>query len=529
MRCRKQLRKYQMNRTFEYLGKAGEWIILLISVLFSAYITLVSFLLSVHVDPENWQFEIRHHGIGFLAAFAVVLLVLAAACRLVKNISEKALFGALAVLYLLAGIYLFMNVSPTLTDDAGIVLRYVPVFNSGDYAGMGIDRYFRHYPYLFGLLSYERLAGLITEDIHFLFFLELVWQILANFGIWQICRILMKGDEAARKYTIVLCFGFLPAFFLFLLVYGMTSGMCFSILAVWMLLKSFHEERTGRRWIYILLSCLFISIAVQFKLNFKIVLIAMVIVCLFEFLNSRRALVFITGVLLFCAVSALDLGVRSWYFEKSGMEPYEGEPVLLSIAVGLQTVNEEMPLLNGRYNDFSFGQYEMTGCDSDRSNEIAKEYIAGRLSEFARDPGKCLSFFGYKTINTWCEPTYECIVRGPSAFFGLESDSKIVATFYDGDWGYRVLYWIMSALVPVLYFLILSCLVIRRFLLHRSMREEPVIMIPFLYFIGAFLFHLFSETKSSYIFMNVYCLLPAAGWALAYYERALKNRFRKRG
>lgn len=79
-----------------------------------------------------------------------------------------------------------------------------------------------------------------------------------------------KGKRAAF-YTVVCSACFLPMILYTTFVYGDIYGLCLSVAAIYFQLKYFYD----RKYRWMLLSVLCISLAVQLKMNYLIMAIAM--------------------------------------------------------------------------------------------------------------------------------------------------------------------------------------------------------------------------------------------------------------
>ena len=191
--------------------------------------------------------------------------------------------------------------------------------------------------------------------------------------------------------------------------------------------------------------------------------------------------------------------------------------------MGLQP-SEDGPLYDGWYNGFNFETYADNDYDEDIARQIGMEYISGRLSEFASDPKMAAAFFQHKIMTTWNEPMFGSVSRGSSEYYGKPPKNLILGSIYQGDRLYHVLELYMTAYCVLMYL----GSIVAAFLFFRSGKnsdtESVVWITPFLYFVGGFLFHLISETNSSYSYMYVYCLVPAMGVGMAHIFHYLNSR-----
>lgn len=58
-------------------------------------------------------------------------------------------------------------------------------------------------------------------------------------------------------------------------------------------------------------------------------------------------------------------------------------------------------------------------------------------------------------------------------------------------------------------------------------KKFPVTILFYLWIVGGFMFHMVSETKSQYVYMYVFALIPTAAYEVNLIKEMLKGRSRK--
>ena len=511
-----------MIQPAERLYRIGEGIITAVAGLILLILTLNTFFVHIHINMERGELFLLRNGAVYFAVLILVILGMVVLKKPLGHFSEKQIFLFFSGCYLAGGIFLILNQGGGINDDAAIIFSYVEKFNVGDYSALNDARYFSYNPTLLGLLTYERLLSRISYDPLLYYFAELFFLMLADFLIWRLSALLIPGDvnSLKRKYVIVLQHLFLAAFFHILLVYGMIVGLSLSVLTLYLLVREQKSSRIPVRILYAGGAVLSMICAYNIKQNYGIMLVAVVILECMDFLQSRRkGNLLLILVMVIIVIGSQKLLLNS-YRSVSGIDMGTGEPIQTYFAMGLQD-NEVNPLRAGWYNGYNFETYEDNDFDETVTRQLADQEIADRLSFFAAHPGEAVWFFERKLLTTWSEPTYECIARGPSEAKGRTNQTAVLQSLYEGDWLYQI-YEVYQWAIDLLIYALAFWGIIRR--LRRRKPFEVCQLLPYLYLIGGFLFHLVSETKSSYVFMYVYMLVPAAAAVLAEMMNEIENR-----
>ena len=181
--------------------------------------------------------------------------------------------------------------------------------------------------------------------------------------------------------------------------------------------------------------------------------------------------------------------------------------------------------VGGWYTGYNTAIYAQNEFDNKRTDQAAKVDIQNRLQEFVKTPSMALKFFAGKIRSTWLEPTYQSVWSGPLNTHNDKVDGILLQSIYREQIGYSML-TIWDAVVMLLIFgfsLIAIWTIWKSGILPDEFR-----LLPFIYFIGGFTFHLFWETKSQYVFPYVYCLIPLAAYGLFIYKETLRNHLARK-
>ena len=468
----------------------------------------------------------------FFLALVVAAAAVFAAGRLLRRLNPQRLFAALAILFAAAGLYLVLHVDASVRGDAGMIFKYVVPFSEGDYTGLTEGRYLRWYPYQLGMLTWEMLLGKISLNPRFFFCVNLLLAEGSNFLQWKLTEHLFPGNRAAANYAILLSFLFAPQFFFILFLYGQIPGLFFleaGALCALFAAGDPAERETEQnsavsrraRAAAGILSCVLTGISVLLKPNYMIGTIALAIVCFLRYLRGgqqakRRAglhcaaLFLCAGLLIVPPV--MQQGLYTYYRSESGIDFGSGAPMSTVIAMGL--MESEGTREDGWYNGFEYDTFEAAGFDEAAADAVGRAKIRELLSEMAKDPVRAAGFFGRKIVSTWCDPLCGSVWAGPLPAADQQTYSAVLQNIYRGGRVYELLEnWMNIEILVILAGALLTAL---SGLFPNGKREEadPLLLYPALYFLGGFLFHLASETKSQYIYMYLFSLIPLCAGTL---------------
>lgn len=434
--------------------------------------------------------------------------------RAVRTVNAWWVFGIPAVIYFLVGMFLIWKIDMTQYNDSGLCYTYATGFLQGDYSGFQKGEYVYEYPHQLGLILYDSFLILLCDKISFVYCVNLLWVIAGTFILW---RGVLEESQNHRegKITILLAFGFVPQFLFLFFAYGLVPGLGCLLFALYFWGRYFQKEEKG----CLVLGLLFLGAACLIRMNYVIAGIALLIIGLLQGIKRKKKAVFVACILLLLIMILPKVLVTKGVERITGADLSQGMPATLHIAMGLQNNKERAA---GWYNGFNHTVYMETGCDVERSREIGLETIEERLSYFVYHPGKGLEFFGEKVITTWCEPTFQSVWSGP--MMGVNGKTKVpqLQEFYSGGASFKAFSFIMNGF-NILIFVFSAFYTVWNLLLEKQ-SMGLLKLFGILFFLGGFLFHLFWETKSQYVYPYVVCLLPvAAGGVQVILERCFSK------
>lgn len=155
------------------------------------------------------------------------------------------------------------------------------------------------------------------------------------------------------------------------------------------------------------------------------------------------------------------------------------------------------------------------------------EAIKERFQTFAKNPKYAVSFFGEKIITTWCEPTYQSIWSGPLISMNCSTTVEFLRNLYSGESVYELFASLMNILTVLLFGF--SLVFVSWNILHTNSQILPLDLFSILFFLGGFLFHLFWETKSQYVYPYVVTLVPSAARGMNIFFESIQKHIHGKG
>ena len=448
----------------------------------------------------------------FLAvAVLVILLILQ---EKLAHLQEKYVFRFFMILYLIAGVYWILNISPSVRADALHVRNGAMMSAQGDFTFLELGQDIRNHPWQLGMITYERLLGMFSKNVQLLFLVNLFMILGINYMTYRLADLVFSHNHKTNLLTIVFTFCFLPQFFFLAFAYGLIPGFFFLMGGFYFQQKYFAEKKTWQVVVCIVMAV----IAVILKGNNLVGGIAMALLFFMRLLKERKLRYILMALALMIGIQASGPLTIAAYERESGIELNSGEPKLLYIAMGIWPENRENGV--GRYcgyNDYTYGQ---ANFDPEVANQMAKEHIAESVAHYMADPKDAVAFFSKKLVTIWCDPLFQLLWSGPLSDVGQTVDTRILESLYHG----ALLEDLAEGYMKV--FLILILILACCFLFDRKCRSEGY-WYALLYFIGGFLLHIVWEAKSQYTYPYVFVLLPGCARSVISLGEALEVRAKK--
>ncbi|MCM1305029.1 MAG: hypothetical protein NC305_08805 [Lachnospiraceae bacterium] len=315
-------------------------------------------------------------------------------------------------------------------------------------------------------------------------------------------HLLWENEKADCIYLLLAGFH-LPFIMYSSFVYGEIPSFAAASAGFYYLLKLLARRNGSKSLLPAVPAVLCLSFSVMLRKNNLILLIAALIVIWLEWLRSRRHALLAVGLAcLICGLGILPL-VQKSYELRAGSRLSSGVTATSYLAMGMQ----ESSRAEGWYNGFNFNTFQEADLDPGLANEISRQAISERLQFFRENPGYAARFYLRKHLSQWADGTYASRQATLATYGGR---SSFFISLYEGPFS-RFFIGCCNAYQNILYLGAMLCFCTLSTDLRRK-RTAPALSayLCFIAVIGGFLFHIFWEANSRYIFLYSLLLLPYA-------------------
>lgn len=483
-----------------------------------------------------------------LAVLFIFLLFSGVAVRLAGsrmerlNILKQILLYAVLAWILALGCFFILFGKTTPSADAMSVYGAAELLASGDTSVIHpTESYFSYYPQQVGLMAFLEvlfriwnLFGLHLPAYHFLKGIYVLLLCMAVFFQYKYVHLLCQNDLADCFYLLLtganiplimyssFLYGEIPSFAAF------SAGMYFLLLFLRLLRE--HSEKTFRIRSTFCLSLLFFTLSTMLRKNTLILIIAVCLVVLLEWVRTRRHILLVFTITCALLASVILPATQKFYEYRAQNTLSSGVTAMSYFAMGMQ----ESSRANGWYNGFNFNTYQESGMNSETANEISRQAIRERMEYFKSNPEYALSFYTDKHLSQWADGSY---ASRQATISNAGGRHPLLQSLYEGDFSrcyidycnhyQNILY------LGALLFCIAQCFpnfsrltvkaadhgTAQAISSEHQKKNLPMtglpIFIGFIGVIGGFLFHILWEANSRYIFVYSLLLIPYAAQGLS--------------
>lgn len=385
-----------------------------------------------------------------------IILFLVNKCYGISKISTRKLrIIATAIIFLLGILWIFMAKTHPVHDQS-LVSNAAGEFIDGNFSKLKAGAYLQRCTHQLGIVWIFQLIYSVVEknSYTFIMFLNVIMLCgIYNF-LFKILKRFVTSVRIHNLYWLLAIFNFSPIFYC-TFVYGTIIG-------------------------------LFFALACIAKSNFKIYVIAAIILLLYKSFQNRK-LFFVPFALIITFTMFVPLLINIYYSSVSSIKVGKGTPSSLYIAIGLQ----EGPCGNGWYNMYVANVYNAAKGDYDKANEIAKEDISKSLSTFKQKPLYAANFFFEKTLSQWNDPSFQSIWTAHYWKNYSDDISPAVKSVFHGK-----LNKFFLSFMDIITLLIWMGNALFYFIKRKELTIEQFVF--GIIFLGGFIFHLFWEAKALY-------------------------------
>ena len=281
-------------------------------------LTILSMLVTCSVDMD----EVIHYApdkIYYHILFAAAIFLLLIVCRHVRNslrgswlergfrdLTKNIDFCKVMVAcHFIIGIFWVVStqVKPQADQMLCAEIAERQMFSDYDFGDYMQGGYMYNYPYQSGLVLMISIVFRLFGGMNYVAFqiCNVLALLLFDIALLKITEYM--ESPAAKKVGAVLIFLFWPLLFYTVFVYGNLMGLAFSVAAICFEYRYFRKRRLRD----IVISSVFIGLAVMMKSNYLIFLVAMLIFLVLDFISSMRKRTILFAVL---AIACYLIGMK---------------------------------------------------------------------------------------------------------------------------------------------------------------------------------------------------------------------------
>jgi hypothetical protein len=203
-------------------------------------------------------------------------------------------------------------------------------------------------------------------------------------------------------------------------------------------------------------------------------------------------------VLSICLLFSLKILPNAFIQDASGM------PSVLWIAMGTDIDNNVRG--PGWYDSSNYNIFQDSDSDPEVAKEKGIEKLINNVQKMLDRPLETSKFFVNKTVSQWCNPLYQSLWSGPLQDCNQYTYTKLLTSLYTGGIAEKVISNIIKVFMIAFFGLSFGFIIF----CHKKYDGWEL---AFLMLIGGFLFHLFWEGKSQYVYPYFFALMPFAAFS----------------
>ncbi len=406
----------------------------------------------------------------------------------------KRILACITVVWFLVMLWWVLKAPAIPMGDQESVFVRAKELLEGDYTYWKPGSYMHMYPY-------QNTMVMFFSVFHFLFGESALTAVkLFNLVCWYAGILALSAltekyfGRKTALWAYLALLAFFPACGYVTYIYGTIPGICCSF---WGVLQEKKYEETGKLK-YLLETGVLLLLAVMWKSNYIIFVIAVVIMLVVHAIRERQAKPLVGILLILMLYFAGTQGALVFISTLTGEDTRSGILFIGSIVDGLT----ESVMAPGWYSGYAEGIYSKHVGDASTMAAVAAADLKNTLAVFAGEPEYALRFFSRKITSMWSAPFLECttlITKAQSRSFMEGIFENILC---DGMPLNTVLFLGLDVLQSVLYFGVLLLLIFDR--KKKDLKNAGMIIC----FLGGFLFYVFWEGKSQYILPYYLLLIP---------------------
>ncbi len=494
----KEKNTMKMVRRLEANKKIEKFIIYAVEVIFIlilSFFTIESIFKTCSISTNEVTTYLYDNPFIHISTISLTILLFTCINSNKIKIDKKILLILIGVWTLISVIWIYISDLYPRADQK-YIYNIAAQMREGIFNAFEIGGYAFSNPHQAGLLLYEYILGFIFKSKNYLGLqlINLVALLVIYFSIYKITRIMFK-DKKTSISTIFGLFLFIPMWFYITFIYGNIIGLMFSMVSTFFVLKYLENDKIKD----LLISAICMSLAVAFKSNYLIMLIAIICIILLDTISNKKAknliviMVFLIMYIIVKTAIPLTLQVIT------GREKTQGIPMIAYVEMGLQ----EGARAPGWYNAYNRNVFRKNKYNSEETSKNVKNDIKASINKLKSDPKYTIEFFYKKTVSQWNNSTFQCFWIGRSRKTGTGKEKSTIVKSINGNGKInKILTEYTNIIQTIILFGATSFMIIN----FKKINGKQLIFAVM--FIGGFLFHMLWEAKCQYTISYFILLIP---------------------
>lgn len=467
----------------------------IIFILILSFLTIESIFKTCTISTDEVTSYLNDNPIIHIVTISITIFIFMFINHKKINIDKKNLGTLILIWTLISIVWIYISDLYPRADQK-YIYEIAGQMRNGIFKGFDIGRYAYSNPHQYGLILYEFIFGFMFGSKNYLGLqlINVVALLVAFFCIYKITRKMFK-DKTTSVGTIFGLFLFVPIWFYITFIYGNIIGLALSMLATLFILNYIETERVR----YIIFSSICMGLAIIFKSNYLIMLIAIICILILDIISRKKIKNIISIFILLISYIVIQTIIPFSVELISGKEKQDGIPMLSYVEMGLQ----EGRRAPGWYNAYNRSVYKENNYDSEETKKVIKEDLKETINKFKNDPKYTMEFFYKKTVSEWNNPTFQAfwINRARRTGTGKEKASIVKSVNGTGKIN-RVISEYMNIIQSIILFGATIFMIIN----FKNNKGKHLIFA--IMFIGGFLFHMIWEAKCQYTITYFVLLIP---------------------
>lgn len=506
-------------------------IILVFATITFIAVLILNFIYNANTDKLS-AVEIEYVKIiNLIISIFIAITILIASHYLNKikfsKIAKTAIIVTLIFIYVIVQIRWSNTTIGRPSGDQQIIYNMAKSYIEGNNENLYKSEYLAKNPQQRSLLvMYILIMKVVNStDYVWLYLANILANVLSIFALYLILKKLSEKYSVNKALFAILTLTFIPMILLCNFIYGDIIGLAFILFSVYFIIEYAKKNKK----IFGIISAILASIAMMFRMNYIIFVIAMVI---YIILNFKKENIFkqIIHIIIFIAIILIPYKlVGAYVAEKLDLDKQATIPTSSYLY---------MSLYDGERGAGWYSQEAMKVAQTDVKN--AKNYyppiLKERVKYLVTHPSEGFRFYKNKIVSMWTDNAFQCIFYNlpvhldgmPKELYDSAINENEFYSNYFVEKGSKQIKIYMKGIV----LLVFSLSLVNLLKYKKELSNEAILMITI--FLGGFFFHVLWEAKSRYVIPYFVVLIPIACISLNKeisdfsIIKRIKNIFRKK-